>query len=343
VLIGRELIKNEFDVSFVTFDYDNSAPEEMGGFKLFKTVPRGYRFYDAKSLFYGLRNIWSALKKADADIYIQRCGSSLTGLVAFFCVVERKKFVYHLANDNDVDISFFFKKGILEALLYSFGLLSANAVISQSEYQSNLIKHNFKKKSVLIKNSYILEDTITTKQIPPVVLWVGAIKPEWKQPELFIKLASELPNVNFQMIGGPSGNVEFYNNLKKIAENLPNMHFKGFVPFSDINNYFNRASVFVNTSTVEGFPNTFLQSWAHYIPVVSLNVDPDEIICDFELGFHSKSFEKLVLDVANLVKNNILREKMGANGRRYVEMNHNINSNIELYVKLFNDLIKVQK
>ena len=32
----------------------------------------------------------------------------------------------------------------------------------------------------------------------------------------------------------------------------------------------------------------------HQTPVVSLNADPDEIICNLKMGFHSRSVEQMV-------------------------------------------------
>ncbi len=163
---------------------------------------------------------------------------------------------------------------------------------------------------------------------------------ELKQAELFVKLAKEIPDAIFQMIGGPiHDEVQYYEELKKSANETQNLDFLGFVPYQEVNQYFERAAIFVNTSTHEGFPNTFLQAWANYTPVVSLNIDPDEIICNIKLGFHSKTFEQLILDVKRLLHDKQLRDEMGRNARAYVEREHDISNLIPKYEKLFSDLV----
>ena len=39
-----------------------------------------------------------------------------------------------------------------------------------------------------------------------------------------------------------------------------------------------KSKILINTSSFEGFPNTFVQAWANGVPVISLKVDPDNII-----------------------------------------------------------------
>ena len=338
VLIGKELIKNGFDVSFVVFDHGQKSFEIINGIKIYKTVPRGYVLSGPKSFYHAFKSVWNALKQADADIYYQRCAGRETGFVALFCHLRKKRFVWGLASDMDVDSTFSRNAKLYVRILYNFGIKRADYIIAQSEYQQELLKRNFNKGSIIIKSAYPIEKIEKSKSTPPIVLWVGTIKPEWKQPKLFLELAKKIPDAKFQMVGGTSRNKQFYDKIKEEAERIPNLEFVGFVPYPDVNKYFNNASILVNTSSAEGFSNTFLQAWAAYTPVVSLNVDPDEIICRYKLGFHSKIFEQMVEDVKILLKDEKSREKMGMKGRRYVEREHDIKKIVKGYEKLFYNL-----
>jgi glycosyltransferase involved in cell wall biosynthesis len=160
-----------------------------------------------------------------------------------------------------------------------------------------------------------------------------------KQPELFLELARLLPDTRFRMIGGASVDREYYEQIKNEAEKIPNLAFTGFVPPGDVQKYYENAMVIINTSLYEGFPNTFLEAWSNAIPVVSLNVDPDEIICDKNLGIHSKNPDQLLLDVKKLVRDRPLRETLGMNGKNYLEDEHSAESVVSHYEKVFDRLM----
>jgi glycosyltransferase involved in cell wall biosynthesis len=238
-----------------------------------------------------------------------------------------------------VDGTFIKNAKLYERMLYKFGIKRADCIIAQSKYQQELLKKNYNQDSIIIKNPYPIEEVVEiSKSRPPVILWVGTIKPEWKQPDLFLKLAKAIPDGRFQMVGGSSTNKQFYEQIKDDAERIPNLESVGFVPYPDVNLYFNNASILINTSSVEGFSNTFLQAWSGYTPVVSLNADPDGIICKYKLGFHSCTFEQMVRDVKTLLKYEKLREKMGMNGRIYVEREHDIKKIVKKYAEIFENV-----
>jgi len=345
VLLARELIKNDFDVSFVVLDHGQKPFEVIDGIKIFKT----FRDDRAGILNYypKLRSIWVALKQANGDIYYQRSAGYITGIVALFCLLKKKRFVYSISSQSDVDgthIKDSYLKSVspladsLHKHLYKFGIKNAHCIIAQNKYQQELLKKNFNKNSIVIKSGHTLPKR-QKKDVPPFVLWVSRMA-NLKQPELFLKLAKAIPTAKFQMIGGHSGDKQFYEQIKNSANKIPNLDFLGFVPYKEVDQYFDLASIFVNTSTLEGFPNTFIQVWARYIPVVSLNVDPDGIICKYKLGFHSKMFEQMVEHVKLLLEDEKLREERGMNGRKYVEKEHDIKGIVKDYIMLFDKLVQ---
>ncbi len=74
-----------------------------------------------------------------------------------------------------------------------------------------------------------------------------------------------------------------YQRVERGAQALPNLKFHGQVKFGMTRALFARARIFVNTSSFEGFPNTYLQAWANGVPVVA-TFDPDGIIAARGLG-----------------------------------------------------------
>jgi len=340
-LIGKELAKNHYNVSFVVYKNtsNNSYPFEcIERIKFFKTINKDFKFSGIFSYWICIKSLWNAMALANADIYYQRGSGSETGVVALFCLFKRRKFIFALSSDMDINGTFFKNARFYEKILIYFGLKTADLILTQNYYQKKILEKKFNRESCVIKNIFSFQSLDPKIKKGSSVLWVGTIRPEWKQPELFLNLAKSIPDANFVMIGGAASNSNFYESIKRDAEKIPNLEFMGFIPYSQINQYFAEASIFVNTSTFEGFPNTFLQAWANFTPVVSLNVDPDELICDRKLGYHSKTFEKMVSDINALLKNDSLRIEMGKNGRKYVEEEHDLNVIIPKYSEILQNL-----
>jgi glycosyltransferase involved in cell wall biosynthesis len=80
--------------------------------------------------------------------------------------------------------------------------------------------------------------------------------------------------------------------------------------------------LFLSTSDEEGFPNTFLQAWAAGTPVVSLTIDPDNLIKRNVLGKVSGTIERAITDIKELIGSPETREAISSRVRRYAANNH---------------------
>ncbi|MCK4454548.1 glycosyltransferase family 4 protein [Candidatus Parcubacteria bacterium] len=337
VLIGKELAKSGFRISFVTYHDKGEKKETLDEITIIKSCGVSQRL----SVFKKVKILWRCLKKADSDVYIHSSGSP--GIAPLYCFIHRKKYFYWLSSDRHILLKCIGKKtSLLTKIALYIDIKLADRVIVQNNFQKNIIEKKFKKKCVLIKNPITIANKISNikKNFDnnKIILWVGTIR-DIKQPKLFLKLVKALPQYKFTMIGGKdTRDPELYDQIERESKNSPNLEFLGFVPYHMIQKCYENAAFFVNVSKMEGFPNTFLEAWLNCKPVVSLNVDPDEIICKNKLGFHSRTFEQMVENVKLLLKDEKLREEMGMNGRRYVEREHDIKKIVKKIIKIFEDV-----
>jgi hypothetical protein len=63
-----------------------------------------------------------------------------------------------------------------------------------------------------------------------------------------------------------------------------------------VNDFYERAKVFVNTSDSEGFPNSYLQAWRRGTPTVAF-FDPDSVISRRRLGKAAASMDEMASEV----------------------------------------------
>lgn len=334
--LAKEIVKQGFEVSFITYGDGGEPIEYIDNIRVIKVYKRD----DAPHLSLPTKawHVWNALIKANADIYLESPG--LPGIVSLFCWLRRRKSMLSIASELDVMKGRTLPKNkFYLTLAHRLNLKLANGVIAQTESQRKMLSENFGRQSIIIKNPLPLADKETpNKHSPPLTLWVATVRPG-KGAEHFLELAKAIPEAKLQMIGGASlGEERYFTSVQEAAHHIPNLDFLGFIPRERIGAYFAKAGIFVDTSIAAGFPNTFLEAWAAYTPVVSLNVDPDEIICRYKLGFHSRKFDQMVKDVKTLLNNKELRDEMGRKGRRYVEQEHDIEKIVAQYVAVFQQL-----
>jgi glycosyltransferase involved in cell wall biosynthesis len=333
LFIGRGLRERGYSISFVTADHGQPDRETIDGMTIYKTFREDDGLPAIKFLHPRITTIWRAMKRADADVYYCRAAGFLPAVLSFFCACYGKQFVFAGAHDTDFLPGQELIKFSRDRFLYHYGLRRSSAVIVQSEYQKDLLWRNYGIYGEVIRNLFEGEAKAIPLENRRLILWVSTLR-KWKRPLLFIELAKAFPDERFVMIGGPDGRErELNEEVAKECAALPNMEFLGFQPFAQTEQYFDQCRVFINTSEMEGFPNTFLQSWRRGIPVISY-VDPDGIIHKFGLGRTVTTAEEMKLALKRVLSSfDAASEEIVS----YVRKNHSENVFYQ-YVNLFERL-----
>lgn len=243
------------------------------------------------------------------DVIIVRGASRNLAYLSLWCKLTNTKIVLFGASNSD----FIPGEEILptdrDKKLYRFGLKRINYVVAQNNEQKKLLQNNFgNKKCIIIPNIWPSNsNNLQEKDID--FLWVSNFR-ALKRPEWFIKLAKENTQYSFTIIGAASEKA-LYDKCKEEAKGISNLSFLGGKSFEEVNHYFSRARCFVCTSTMEGFPNTFLQAWSNCVPVLT-TFTPSGLIEKHNLGIVVESYGEMNKELKTILKEDNYKQKRQA-------------------------------
>jgi len=341
-LLGKALAGfPDFEISFVVADVGQDSVETYGKIKLHK----GIKMEKYLSIFRRLAHpkplaLAYLMRKINPDIFIQRSASAGTGLICFMAHLLKKKFVYMTAHEIDCNGEFEAQNRGPKGKFFQYGIRHADLVVTQSAEHRRMIRAHHGRESVVIKSMYKIPPESDLQDVDKdIILWVGRVE-DWKQPEVFIELASHFPKEKFVMVAPASNNQPtYYEKVKRWLESAPNVEHIHYVPFSEIDGYFRRAKVYILTSRYEGFPNTFVQAAKNKTPILSLSVNPDGMLERYGCGLfadHDPGQMKGQLEM--LLKNPDLRKAYGEKGFRYAKQHHDIVHIADRYKAIFRKL-----
>jgi glycosyltransferase involved in cell wall biosynthesis len=125
--------------------------------------------------------------------------------------------------------------------------------------------------------------------------------------------------VKFTLAGGPMpgpAGQTYYEDVMAAAARLSNVTMLGAVRYRDTAALFDRAKIFLNTSSIEGFPNTFLQAWIRGVPVVTF-FDPDGLVQRLPLGRVARSLDDMRESIRVLLDGEADRQLLGRRAREF--------------------------
>ena len=296
--------------------------------------------YRTQRLTRGMLGLWDCLRACmllPTDVFIQRGGGFETGVAGRASRSTKKPFLFMTSSTWDVDGTHENNRGFLYGKAYMYGLKQSSAIVTQTEYQRELLLQRYFKESVVLKSSHSIPNEIPNDK--QGVLWVGRCEP-CKNPERFLELAAQIPNVPCTMVCPPANLTDMFESLKTKAASIPNLKFVPGVPFEETENLFSKHRIMVNTSTQEGYPNTYVQSFKWGVPIVSEQFDPDGILESHNMGFKTgDDLERLTHRVNELLKDDSLWNKYSLNARRFAIENHDVKVNAQRLYDLLHKIV----
>lgn len=303
-LLARALVRRGFEVSMIVADLGQPDGATWSGVRTLRAYAPQAGLPVVRFVHPRWTGLWSALGRAGADVYYSSCADMRVGLLAMYAARRepRPRLVFRIAHDTDCEPDQLLVPYWRDRKLYEYGLKRTDVILAQSLRQQERMRANYGRDSLvatmLVDRPERVRDR-DERDIP--VLWVNNIR-DFKRPDLALELARHEPSVTVHMIGGTQPGFEaMFEHIRDEAASLPNLDFHGPVPYHQVNAFYERARVFVNTSDSEGFPNSYLQAWVRGTPVVAF-FDPDGIIRRQGLGLVASSLDDMRQAIRRLLE-----------------------------------------
>ena len=337
-LLAKALARRGLKVSMIVADYGQPDGACWHGVKTYKASRFEAGIPLVRFIHPRWTRLWSALKRAQADIYYTSCAGGVLGQVAMFTRMHGAKLVFRIASDTDCDPAALLIRHGRDKFLYRYGLQRADAVLAQTPHQQALLSRNYARSSRVVAS--LTDCERSARPLPDRdigALWVGNIR-ALKRPELFLQLARELPDLSFHMIGGPMPDARgLFERMRAQSAAVPNLTFHGPVPYHAVGEFYARARVLVATSAIEGFPNSYLQAWAHATPVVAF-LDPQQLLSRNALGHAVADLDGMRAAIAALNADPREWQAVSARARQYMDGRSDDARTVEPYIEALSTL-----
>jgi len=331
--LARALARKGHEVVIVDFEAEESFTTEEG-IKV-KSVPGWNKGLPGlKILTHQIPVLYRMLKAEKADYYYVRMRSYFNIASYLACKKNKAKFIVALAHDLDVagfrdrfryeyksrlSLKSFFTLYLPNDLVYDYIIRRADFITLQHKGQ-RLRSRRFRGKQEVFENIFDLSKVKGVLKQPGSFFVVAGSLTIMKGIGNLLELVKRLDkSVKLVVIGEPRGKKAeaIYNELKQ----YPNVELKGRLRHADTINYIGSGKALVSTSNFEGFPNVFLEAWANGVPVMSLHVNPGNVIEEAGLGkFVNGNYDELAASMRDNVTGTIQPEHLV----QYINDHHSI-------------------
>jgi len=346
-LLSEELLKRGWQVEIVMREPNGEINSEYYNEKI------SYHYYKQKSFsLLNLLSVTQALEKTNSYFYYQRVDNAATAAVWQYCNKKGKKMIYALAADPHASRNLFqtfakkSNKSFFKRIIHKLDSIfqdkiveeakeNAHLVLCQTQSQQVEFNKNFKRQSIVLRNSFPIDFTEQLPEKEKIIIWVGNCR-EAKYPEAYFELISKnnLPDWQFKLIG----RIGNYKEKMQTALQRENFEYLGELPFNETLKWFKRAKILVNTSISEGFTNTFIQAWIYKTVICSRTIDPDALLSKHGYGIFSHTTQNLLADLELLCKDERQTTQLSEIAYKFAINEFDIKRNIDKFEKIIQTL-----
>lgn len=283
----------------------------------------------------------------DADLFLTFGVQSFSARVIASGHAQQHPVLLFLGSDGDLDENYLSEKEFANTYGDSskvclWTIQQADHILCQTSAQQEKLKRIFDRDAELIPNPIDIEQWDHLQQQPidsryhaglsRYALWVGRADAVHKCPQGLLDVAQRCPDVQFLMILNPRDDL-VEAEIKRHAPS--NVKIVEHVPFSMIPALFAKATVLINTSSLEGFPNTFLQAAISSVPIASLNVEPEFLkLSDAGMCAMGRTEE-----LANYVQQVWDSSARNTSAREYAAKHHSLQAQTERLAEALRDAL----
>jgi glycosyltransferase involved in cell wall biosynthesis len=274
---------------------------------------------------YVLGDWYGFLRSERPDWWYWRCADHLWGPGVEIARLAKARTVFAAGLDRDVHPRSALYRRQRWWPLFAWGLQRSDRILLQHRGQFSELSHRWQGKAFVVPNIVPSVPQVRPHQERSnYVAWVATLR-QFKRPELLLEIARRAPDVRFIACGGASTFMSPPGYAERITASMqaqPNIEFRGNVSSQVAGDVIANAALFLSTSDVEGYPNTFLQAWSCGTPVISLKVDPDEAIKQESLGGVEADTNRVVDLIRALLASSAKRDEIGHRARQYTARAH---------------------
>lgn len=278
--------------------------------------------------------IFRFLRSERPNWFYLRCAQPLLGPIVQLARMSNVRTIFSAGFDTDMQPREALTRRRRLWPLYAWGLARAEKLFLQHGRQLSELPEKWRSKAYIVRSIEGARSSVKSHALrDKYVAWIGMLR--WhKRPDLLIEIARKAPALQFVLCGGQSTfgtTVGYSEQIVNCLRALPNVNYRGQVSPEHAEGIIQNAAVLLSTSHSEGFPNTFLQAWSNGTPVVSLEIDPDDIIKRYGLGAISNGVVGAVKDITRLLASADQRDDIAVHAQRYVTEYHSDAAVVEAF------------